>query len=359
VLVAPLDWGLGHATRCIPIVRELLNAGCEVIIAAEGKQKLLLQEAFPSVTFLQLAGYHVTYSSISKLTMLKLILQIPRILSSIRLEHQWLKEKIGLHNIDLVISDNRYGLYSIKVPSIFITHQLLIKTSLGYIADRLLQYLNYRFIKRFSVCWVPDYKDAPCLAGDLSHPSQLPATPLEYIGPITRFHKYQKDAEEKHLLFLLSGPEPQRSILEILILKQLESIQEPVILVRGLPGETADIRSTNSFLKIYNHLPSEELVKIIIHAAVVVCRSGYSSVMDLIPAGCRCAFIPTPGQPEQVYLAKYLSSKRICLAYDQQSFSIEKLKADLIHFAPQMPAFPGDMYKAVIRKTLHQPAGAD
>lgn len=184
VLVAPLDWGLGHATRCIPVIRELLKTGFEVVIAAEGKGQILLEAEFPSLAFITLKGYAIQYSKTRIGLFSKILLQIPKIMAIIRYEHNWLDEIIDKHDIDIVISDNRYGLHSKRIPSLFITHQLQIQTP---VFPNLLRQLNYRYINRFTECWVPDSKNAPGLAGSLSHPEchhQLPPVHQTFPGDL-------------------------------------------------------------------------------------------------------------------------------------------------------------------------------
>ena len=185
LLVAPLDWGLGHATRCVPVISDLLNNDCEVWLAGEGKQEKLLREEFPSLSFLPLKGYRIKYAK-NGLTG-KILLQIPSILRSIKEENKWLKEQVNKFGFEAVVSDNRYGLYHEKIFSVFITHQLCIKSSLGKWSEKILQQWNYKFINRFHECWVPDEKGENNLAGELSHPVKMPLIPTKYIGALSRF----------------------------------------------------------------------------------------------------------------------------------------------------------------------------
>ena len=212
VLVAPLDWGLGHATRCIPIIRALLSNGYEVLIGAEGVQAILLQTEFPSLQILPLKGYHVRYSKKSWLFLFKIVMQLPYLQRIIKYEHQWLEKIIKEHSIDLVISDNRFGLSSQTIPCIFITHQLNIKAPFVWM-EKILQRINYKYINRFTRCWVPDAAGDNNAGGDLSHPAILPRTEVEYMGLLSRF---EIEAIEKKYDYciLLSGPEPQRTLLE-------------------------------------------------------------------------------------------------------------------------------------------------
>ena len=322
VLIAPLDWGLGHSTRCIPIIKKLLNADYEVIIASEKAQMQLLKDEFPSLVFLSLPGYRLKYGTKNLSTVLKIILQIPKILIQINRENKWLNGILRQENIDIIISDNRYGLYSRKIISVFLTHQLYIKTVFGKTVERKLQQLNYKYINQFSVCWVPDFENDNMLAGELSHPKIFPKIPVQYIGPLSRFEK-KKPAIIYKLLILLSGPEPQRTILENIFLDELKFYEEKTILIRGLPGEKNVIKASSD-IEIHNHLSSSELNIIICHSEIVICRSGYSTIMDLARLGKNSIMIPTPGQTEQEYLADYLSQKKLAMKINQNDFSLRE-----------------------------------
>ncbi|HZE86252.1 MAG TPA: glycosyl transferase family 28, partial [Puia sp.] len=192
-----------------------------MIVATSGAQKALLQGEFPFLSFVELMGYNVKYGKNRALTLLKIITLIPEILIQIKHENNWLRQFMAIEKVDAVIADNRYGLYGKGIYSVFMTHQLCIKSSAGRMADRLLQRIHYRAINRFSLCWVPDEDGKNGLAGDLSHPGKMPHIPVRYIGALSRFEAC--DPEEKGgrseprnppLLILLSGPEPQRTILE-------------------------------------------------------------------------------------------------------------------------------------------------
>ena len=182
VLISPLDWGLGHTTRCIPIIRELAHQGCNIIIACNSTQKAALtSEFYQHLSFVHLQGYDLKYGKTRWGTVLRIIFQIPKILTRINNENRWLNIFLKQQPVDIIISDNRFGLHVKSVYSIFITHQLNIKTGLGIIADKFVQWLNYRRIARFNTCWVPDYKGAQSLAGKLSNPGKLPPLPAQYL----------------------------------------------------------------------------------------------------------------------------------------------------------------------------------
>ena len=212
VLIAPLDWGLGHATRCIPIVRQLQARGLQVFLAGEGAVQSLLQAEFPELPFLHLEGYRVQYGSNATTTMWQLLRQIPQIKAAIRNEKAWLSQMLMRYRFDAVISDNRYGLYHPGTYAVLLTHQLRIQAPTEG-AAHLLQWMHYRYIQKFSACWVPDVPGTPSLAGALSHPGSMPRLPVQYIGPISRFiPSSTQQVSSGPLLLLLSGPEPQRSI---------------------------------------------------------------------------------------------------------------------------------------------------
>ena len=325
VLVAPLDWGLGHATRCIPIIRELLAQGCSVLLAGERKTKALLQLEFPELPFLELPGYRIEYASSGWGLAVKIVAQIPKLLTAIKEEQAWLLKVVEEEKIDAVIADNRYGLYCENIRSVFLTHQLLIKTPVK-IAEDLLQELNYQYINKFDECWVPDTEGENNLAGVLSHPSELPAVPLHYLGILSRFHQGQEKVEGSYLLLLLSGPEPQRTLLENQLIEELKEYTKPVVLIRGLP-EDAEVIEVNENVTVYPHLPAALLEEKIKNASLVISRCGYSTVMDLAVLNKKSILIPTPGQTEQEYLAKHLMQRNLALCIEQHKFRLKNALA--------------------------------
>jgi uncharacterized protein (TIGR00661 family) len=322
VLIAPLDWGLGHATRCVPIIKELLAQGFDVIIAAEKGGAALLAKEFPHIKILALQGYRVSYSKNQHLFFVKMLSQLPKINTAIKQENKWLQQIVKKYKIDIVISDNRYGLYNKNCYNIFITHQLFINTGNRFI-EGLAQKINYHYINKFNECWVPDAEGIKNLAGELSRPKIKPTQPVKYIGILSRFTKL---AVEKNidLLVMLSGPEPQRTMLEEIVLKQLKETNLKTVFVRGLPSTENKLYSENKLVEIINHLSATDLNKLICSANIVLSRSGYSTVMDLAVLQQPSILIPTPGQTEQEYLAKYLAEKKYCIASHQEKFDLKK-----------------------------------
>ncbi len=319
VLVAPLEWGLGHSTRCIPIIRSLLQYDCEVFIAAEGACQRLLQEEFPDLAFYNVKGYRVEYSRKKIWMPVKMLIQIPRIFLSIYTERRWLKGIVKQHSIDAVISDNRFGMYHSSIYSVYITHQLKIKTG-NRVTEWLAKKIHYHYINKYDECWVPDTGEKTGLAGALSHPAALPAVPVKYLGPLSRFEK--KEEEIKYdLAIILSGPEPQRSIFENKILEDIKNYHGHLLLVRGLPGQSMPPLQ-NPSLEIKDHLGAEELNRVILQSKMILSRCGYTTVMDLVKLGKKAILIPTPGQTEQEYLAGYLMQKKMFFCISQESFSL-------------------------------------
>lgn len=353
ILIAPLDWGLGHATRCIPIISYLIAVGCEVIIAAEGRQEAILKTEFSNVKFVKLQGYRVRLGKNNLSTIIKIIGQLPGILMRIRYENQWLDDFLSQVRVDAIVSDNRYGLCSSKVPSVIITHQLAIKTPFGKRIDNFIRYLNYRLINKFSKCWVPDYPGRENLAGELSHPEKMPVIPVEYLGLLSRISKAPSQ-NTNNLLMLLSGPEPQRSILENILLQQLQDYPHSAILVRGLPGETNLPATNNKHLQMHNHLSSNLMNKVMNDSRFIISRSGYSTVMDVMRLEKPCIFIPTPGQSEQEYLARYLSQKQMCVSYSQNNFCLRKALQEAGKLPPPKFKTDEDLYMDIINGFVSQ-----
>jgi uncharacterized protein (TIGR00661 family) len=323
VLIAPLDWGLGHATRCIPIIYELLHQGCTVVVAAKGSPKEILAQEFPQLQFIDIVNYNVIYGNSKIATILKLTFDYKRIKKIISSETEWLKKVVIDLNIEAVISDNRYGLYHSTIPCYFITHQLFIKSSVFNFGEQFMQKQNYNYINRFTECWVPDIAGVLNYAGALSHPKKKPIIPVEYLGILTRL-RYWDTPQLYKAAIILSGPEPQRTILENIVLQELENQDEKIILIRGLPNEQLQLSFKKENVTILNYANATTLNEIVLQSERIICRSGYTSVMDYLNLQKKCIFIPTPGQGEQEYLAQYLPLHHNCLSVKQDQFNLDK-----------------------------------
>ncbi len=318
VLVAPLDWGLGHATRCIPIVRELLRSDCEVYLAGSGASSRLLRNEFPPLKFFSLPGYHPVYPATGSMVW-KMALQLPKFMRVIRNEHRQIEAIVRAHQIDLLISDNRFGCWSALIPSVFITHQRNIFLPAGYQwLESWVNRLNDSFIRKFSCCWIPDRADPFSLAGKLAASIRGQSYPIKHIGNLSRFGASLTQVVRYDVVCILSGPEPQRSIFEELVTRQLRNSGLRYFLIRGL----IDGATSHTDVHCTDFLSGVELQKVIEQSACVVSRSGYSTVMDLAKLGKMAIFVPTPGQTEQEYLAARLMERKIAFAMEQQEFDL-------------------------------------
>ena len=348
ILIAPLEWGLGHATRCIPIVNQLINQNCEVYIAAEGATYYLLKQEFPELTFLSLAGYRMKYSRNKNFLPWKILTQFPKIALTIYNEHQWLKKTVKKYKFDGIISDNRFGMYHTNIPSVYITHQLLIKTG-NSLQERIAQRIHYYFINKYKECWVPDY-EANGLAGELSHPKKLPDR-IKYLGALSRFESINSE-KKYNLLVSISGPEPQRTIFEEQLLNELKVYTGKVLFIRGLPDNSQELKIENPSVEIKNHLCARELNAAIQQSGVVLSRCGYTTIMDLIKLQKKAVLVPTPGQTEQEYLAAYLLEKKIFYTTNQKDFDLQTSLQQANTFPFSFTNYSMDQYKNVIRQFI-------
>lgn len=324
VLIAPLNWGLGHATRCIPVIKEFLKQEAEISIASDGRSLDLLKHEFPQLTFFELKGYDILYPEKGSMVW-KMALSVPKILSAIKKEHRTTKQLVKEHNIDIIFSDNRYGCYSNKAHSIFMTHQLNIQTpaNLKWLSPFILRQ-NKKMISNFDECWVPDVAGDVNLSGALSHPAEI--NTVKFIGSLSRFNNttvsYSSD-EIIPLLIICSGPEPQRTVFEKIITAQIQQHKSKAVLVRGVTETTAYAEQIND-LKIIHFADGEKMLQLIASASVIISRPGYSTIMDLASLRKKAIFIPTPGQTEQEYLAAHFMERKIFYSVSQKEFNLEK-----------------------------------
>jgi uncharacterized protein (TIGR00661 family) len=352
VLLSPLDWGMGHTTRCIPVIGELILLQCDVIVACTPAQRKVLEKEFQSLTFFEAPAASMLYGKTRASTLLRLLLQIPKILTSIKQENRWLKEFLSAHPVDGIISDNRFGLYASGIPCIFITHQLKVKTGLGAALDALARRINYSYIKKFNACWVPDFEGADSLAGELSNPGIQPKTSVKNIGPLSRFEPC-KNAGTGSLLIILSGPEPQRSLFEQKIIAGLKDYAGNAILVRGVPGNN-EHPALSPNVQAFDHLTAANLNELICNASIVISRCGYTSVMDLLKLQKKCILVPTPGQAEQEYLATHLRQKQLAYTVTQNNFSLGAAIQQAGQFPFKKLERPMDEYKIHLREWVQE-----
>lgn len=330
ILLSPLDWGLGHASRCIPIIEELLAKGDEIFIGASGRSLQLLRSQFPQLTYIEFPAYDVRYSK-GKSQIPIILQQVPRLLTVIRREHLLTQRILKEYKIDKIISDNRYGVWSKTVPSAFICHQMspMLPKALGFMQS-LVYHMHLYAMRHFEEIWIPDSAGEDHLSGDLAHRFKLPKK-AQFIGPLSRFSTHSQDREDysfpelkkqnPDIAVVLSGPEPQRSILEQMILQQARDIDQKIWIVGGKTETTSCTRDGH----IWNisFMDTDDLSLLFQQAQVVISRSGYSSLMDYQALGLKqVILIPTPGQTEQEILGEELAHKGIAYLADQGRFRL-------------------------------------
>lgn len=348
ILLSPLDWGLGHTSRCIPIIQYLQSLGHAVIVAGNEWQRRFIERSCPAIETIHLDGYNVSYSRSAPGFMFSIFRQIPRLLKTMRKENDWLIEHAAKLQFDGIISDNRYGMFHKRIPSVIMTHQLMAKTGTGKVADEMLRRLHYKYLERFNKCWVVDVAGQPNLSGKLAHPKTMPDN-AGYIGLLSQFEKGTTTIDGDHLLVLLSGPEPQRSLLSDKLWQQVKQHNGKVIFVEG-SNNTAPRMDIPAHVEYHRQLTKTELQPLLEQAGLVICRSGYSTLMDLVTLNKKAIIIPTPGQTEQVYLAKHLHKEGIFLAASQRNFNLARAIASSKLFPFKQLALQGSFnnYKAVL-----------
>jgi len=320
ILVAPLYWGLGHAARCIPIIEALLNHGFKVIIASDSGALQLLQKEFPKLKCIKLPSYNITYPKKGNHFKWNMLLKLPHFLKVIFSEKRIIKKLISEGKIDGIISDNRFGVRSNHIPSVYITHQLNVFS--GKTSD-FSSKLHQHIIRKFNQCWVPDIEGEGNLSGKLGHVLK-PGLTIKYIGPLCRMRKI--DFQKKYdILLLLSGPEPQRTHLEKKIITLFKGTKQTILLVQGCVNGKQKVKQIEN-ITLYNYMVSTEIEQAINKSEIVVSRSGYTTIMDLSILEKKAYFIPTPGQYEQEYLARRMKKLKLAPFCKQEDFTIDKLK---------------------------------
>lgn len=297
-----------------------MSHGFEPILASDGCALRLLRKEYPDLISIELPAYNIRYPKNGRFFKLKLLSDAPKLFKAIEAEKQAIELIIEKHDICGIISDNRWGIFSKKVPSVYITHQLnVLSGSTTWLSTKMHQ----KFIKKFDVCWIPDYENDINLSGKLGHANTFVFSKT-YIGPLSRFKK--KNAPIKNdILVLLSGPEPQRTLLEKKLFLELKDYNGTVVFVKGIVGKKQTKQVVEN-ITIYNFMTSDLLEKTINVSSLIIARSGYTTIMDLAKLNKKAFLIPTPGQFEQEYLAKRLTNLNLVPSCKQNEFSISKLE---------------------------------
>ncbi len=316
ILYAVLNWGLGHATRSIPIIKHLIAHNYKLIVASDGDALLLLQKEFPALIYERISAYNVVYANSAAGFNITLAKQIPKFVKAIKSEHIDCTTLCKKHVVDFIISDNRYGFYHDKIPSAFICHQLHLLYEDNRLFEKIVNKSYQGYLKKFTQIWVPDFAPPHSISGKLA---SLNWKNISFIGAGSRFESLDSDLQYK-VLVILSGPEPQRTILENSVLKQLPKIEGRHLLIRGTE-KTTPISSVEN-VEVINLATTELLNQKIASSEIILCRSGYTSVIDLMKLKKKALLIPTPGQVEQVYLAKNLKEKNWFAIANQDELNI-------------------------------------
>ena len=248
---------------------------------------------------------------------LSLLSQLPGIIKTVKREHQFVDELIAKEEIAGLISDNRFGVHSTKIPTVYITHQLRVFSG---VTTGITTWLHRKVIAKYDECWIPDTDIRNNLSGRLGH-SKNSKNNWKHIGTLSRFSR--RHVKKKYdLTAILSGPEPQRSILESILFKELKAYYGKVLLIRGT---SKPIQNATRTMKVENFMTGKKLEQALLESEVIIARSGYSTIMDLATLQMKAFFIPTPGQPEQHYLAKRMQQLGIAPYCKQKNFDLDKL----------------------------------
>ena len=323
VLLAPLDWGLGHAARCVPLIKQLLQQQNSLVIACTNEQQHFLEQEISGAEFVFVFGYNMHYAKVLPLW-LKILMQLPKLFTVVKKENKWLENYLKQNKTDIVISDNRFGFYNENVESIFITHQLNVQAPFF---EKIINRINQSFVKKYNACWVPDYaEEEKRLSGILSNKKDLKN--VVFIGPLSRFAKKDLQQKKYDVLILLSGPEPQRTLLEEKLISAFVNTKYKIALVRGSFNERTQKLPPN--FRVIDVASSKQLQELFNESDKIICRSGYSTLMDLEALNLKALLIPTPGQSEQEYLAKYWQEKFACACLEQKNISKEILEGFML-----------------------------
>lgn len=306
ILVAPLNWGLGHASRCVPVIQTLVARKHDVTIAGDGMSLRYLRMYFPELPYKEAPQLHLQYSK-GNSQIGSMLRQLPTLLRFIRKDHKWIKEVVMHHHFDLVISDNRFGLYTSLTRTAYITHQVMVKMPKGLtFAEKWGYRLHRFFIDKYNYCLIPDYPGTPNLSGDLSHKYPLPHN-ARFIGPLSRFmHAPSIQPNCTYdVVAIISGLEPHKTLLEQQVLQTYAHKKEKVLVLEGRIGEQPHPTISDN-IHIVSHMEDHELLPYLVGCKKIICRSGYSSIMDLDALHLlhKATLIATPGQTEQEYLAQ-------------------------------------------------------
>jgi uncharacterized protein (TIGR00661 family) len=326
IIYGVCSWGLGHATRSLPVIRKLVSEQHNITVISNGRSlDVLKKELGDTVDYVDIPDYPMLLSENSRQFIAKSIVYWPVFIKRIEDGLAQLQKILAQNQYDCIISDARYDMYSKKIPSFFISHQMRIMNPLRIrLFENAMERFNLFFFKRFVGVMVPDYKEES-LSGDLSHHlRRIDENRLHYVGVLSDFTKRQMSKDIDYLISI-SGPEPQRSMLEEKLVAQAHELPGTVVLTLGKTEKYSVVKKKH--LTTYSFVTKELREELLNRAKLVVSRSGYSTIMDVAVVGTKALLIPTPGQIEQEYLGAYHMSKGTFYSVSQETID---LKQDVI-----------------------------
>lgn len=327
IIFGVLNWGLGHATRSVPVIQKLIDLGFNPIIASDGNALSYLKKEFPQLKWEEIASYNIQYKY--KNLFFQALFLAPRIASAIKKEQKQLRVLVNKYQPLAIISDNRLGFHSNEIPCAYISHQNKIIAPFPF---SFANKIHHHFIQKFSQFWIPDFEKTPGLSGDLGHNGRA-GSRLKFIGPLSRFANHQKRESLKvyDLTAILSGPEPQRTKLEESLVSQLKTLSGNFLVIRGTEGVNPNQNIKN--IEFRNLVLGAELPELIERSKLVLSRSGYSSIMDYYFLENKAILIPTPGQSEQIYLANSLKKSNVFYSVNQERLELNNDLKEAMNFS--------------------------
>ena len=304
IIYGVCSWGLGHATRSLPVIRKLIKENHELTIISNGRSlELLRNELGENIKYIDIPDYPMLLSENSRQFMAKSVIYWPTFIGGLHKGFSQLKKILEKQKYDRIISDARYDIYSRRIPSFFISHQIRIMNPLRIkMFENGSELFNLFFFKRFCGILVPDYKE-DSLSGDLSHNlKKIDENKLHYVGVLSDFKKRTMKKDIDYLISI-SGPEPQRTMFEETLLSQIDDLTGKVVLTLGKTEQKDKFEKKD--IETHSFLSKEKREEYLNRAKLVVSRSGYSTILDLAVVGTKALMTPTPGQIEQEYLSQY------------------------------------------------------
>jgi uncharacterized protein (TIGR00661 family) len=323
VIYAVCSWGLGHATRSLPVIRKLIDENNNITIISNGRSlDLLKKELGNAIDYIDIPDYPMLLSENSRQFMAKSVIYWPVFIRKMQSGLSKVTKMLKNMNCDVIVSDGRYDVYSKKIPSFFISHQIRIMNPLRIrMFETGSEIFNMFFFKRFVGVIVPDYKDDN-LSGDLSHNlRKIDENKIHYIGVLSDFKK-KKTKKDIDYLISITGPEPQRSFLQEKLLSQINNLNGNIVITLG-KTEIKD-KHINDNITTYSFLKKQEREDLLNRAKLIISRTGYSTILDLAVIGAKALMTPTPGQVEQVYLSEYHNKKGTFFSVDQEKINLTK-----------------------------------